>query len=232
MTIFRRLLLLSSALAMLGIGVVANAFEGSHRVMDWAQLLDLSSQQQADIKGIEASFLQHFQQLRDDAIPRWGQGFDEQRWLEQRARERELEAGIRQQLRQVLNESQRLKADTIVQRFHTKAAAGMLERITQKLDLTADQRHRLKKAQASIAADFHWPIDHRQMELTRIGVEKLLSEYLTPEQLEVAQQRRQNNNKRWPKPEDFRDDRERRDNRPRPPFDAPPRPDDLPFMHE
>jgi hypothetical protein len=207
MRILRQWLLLISLLPVLGFGMEVCAFEGPHRVMDWSELLDLSSKQQAEIARIETGFRQHFQQLRDESIPRWGQGFDEQQWLKQRAQERELEVGMRKQLQQVLTEAQRLQADTIVQRFHRKATAEMLERMVQELALSPAQWQRLEHSQAAITADFDWPMDHSQMEAARIGIEKLLSNVLTPEQLaEVQQQqRRREKRKRWPKPEDFRD---------------------------
>ena len=176
----------------------AMAFGGGHRVMNWSDLLELTDQQQQQIKNIESDYQQRFQKLRDTHGPDWGESFDEQQWLQERLAARDLFASMRIELQSALTSEQREKADGIVREFHSRATRDIIRRMSRGVELTEEQQADLDVLTKQVIEQFSWPVDHSQIEAGRVGIERVLGEVLTAEQLEVVQQREREERRSWP----------------------------------
>lgn len=182
------------------LSALALGFQGQHRVIDWALMLDLSEQQEQQLSDIENHYRQQVDALYEQSAPGWGKVGSDDQLLQQRQALRALQVEQRAAMIAVLTDDQRKKGAEAVRRFHIKMTRGLIRRMTEGLDLTDAQRKALDDGVLAITADHEWPLDHAQNETARVRMETLLAEHLTPAQLQQVQAERAEQMKRWPRP--------------------------------
>ncbi|MCY0964982.1 hypothetical protein [Parathalassolituus penaei] len=182
------------------LSATAMAFQGPHRVIDWALMLDLSEQQEQQLSDIENQYRKRIDALYEQAGPgAWGKVASDEEVLKQRQQLRAVQAEQRAAMIAVLTTEQRQKGAEAVRRFHIKMTRGLIQRMTANLTLTEAQKKALDDGVLRVTADHEWPLDHEQNEIARARMEALLSENLTPEQLKQVQDERAEQMKRWPR---------------------------------
>lgn len=189
-----------AAVAGLMIAAASTAFDGPQRVVDWADKLQLSAEQEKRIDDIQAGYQRRFEELRETNSPAWGKPQDDSVWLQERQQVRDMGRQMRADMQAVLTTEQRQKAVQLVRAFHVKMTTNLIQRMTRTLKLTEDQKQQFADGVLRITSDHDWPVDHEQHETARIRMETLMAEVLTPEQLEEVKASRREQLKRWPKP--------------------------------
>lgn len=147
--------------------------------MNWEESLQLTEEQQQNIRRIENDFRRHIQEM-DKAS------------AEQRKDEFER---MREEIRSVLTEEQRELARKQMEDQQKKLQLRNLSLLARALDLEPAQKQDLK--QTILAQQANWPMDKEQWDNFREAYDKRLHEVLTDEQMNQLEQMRERQRQKW-----------------------------------
>lgn len=176
-------------LLLLGIQQVY-AFNTSRHEIDWAQELQLSTQQQQAIQTLEEQYRKQHQQLH--------QNKERCRDTEQlKEKTAQLQQALFVDLQAVLNDEQRQKANQTIQQHHKRMQLRHAQEVAQTLNIPQQQRVELFADIEVIPFSYQWPLDLEQREQARQAFELLLNQHLTEEQQQQWHKKQQHASKKW-----------------------------------
>lgn len=157
----------------------AQADDERYRKMNWEESLQLSEEQQQNIRRIEDEFRRQIQQM-DEASPQ--------------QRKDEFER-MREEIRSVLTQEQRELARKQMEDQQRKLQLRNLSLLARALDLEPAQKQELKET--ILAQQATWPMDKEQWDNFREAYDKRLHEVLTQEQMTQLEDMRERQRQKW-----------------------------------
>lgn len=184
---------LSHTLSAVAVGVLmttaqAWGFEERHGKMDWEGTLNLTEEQEEQIDEIEDRYRKSFRELKASEMEK----------SESKDKRQALYLQMREEMRNVLTADQQKVAAEQVNKRHEERRSRHLDRLSEDLGLSDEQRKELEErlSQRSAAP---WPVDKEQRDADRKHFDKSLNAILTDEQKAQWQEMREKHREKWQK---------------------------------
>ena len=155
------------------------ADEERYRKMNWEESLQLTEEQQQDIRRIENAFRKQIHDMDASDVE---------------ARKNEFDR-MREEIRAVLTEEQRELAHKQMEDQQKKLQLRNLGLLARALDLEPEQKRELK--QTILAQQANWPMDKEQWDNFREAFDQKLHQVLTEEQLSDLEAMRERQRAKW-----------------------------------
>lgn len=166
----------------------------SDNQFDWAKTLELSTQQQQQIKDIEKKYRTEHKQLRiQDCQPQ----------DKLSASSTELDQQMHLDIHNVLTPTQKQQASEIIQTQHRQMQLGHAREVAHQLNLDKAQRKAFLDAIEDVEYSYQWPLNVQQRELARNVFEQVLMQQLNSDQLQQWQELSNKKSNRWHSPAEF-----------------------------
>lgn len=166
------------------------ALNMTHHQVNWEAALNLTQNQQAKIRSIEANYIEQQKKLikRHDSC---------QSSSHLKAKTEYLQQAMFSELQQVLQPDQLDKANQLIKRYHQQMQLRQLKIISNALVIDEQQKKELFVGIEAMPLDYQWPINMEQRELARQAFEVFLTEHLTEQQQNLWREKKQQDRKTW-----------------------------------
>lgn len=168
------------------------AWADHHHELDWAQTLALSSEQQQQIKTIEAKYRNQLKALHPNCN------------TEKRRRYLELQEQMRLEIQQILRPAQQKIAQQAIFKQRRIIQAQQAREVALALNMDAAQKDAFFAAVQQQTPSAQWPMSMEQQEQAREQFKALVKAHSSAKQWQAWQEQQTNNSKKWHQMDEFR----------------------------
>ena len=161
-------------------------FDDRQKKIDWESSLNLSDEQQEQIDAIEDKYRDRFREMKPS----------EAAGKERREQRQDLYVQMREEIRSVLTDEQQAIAEEQVRKRENEGREEHIERLSRKLDLTAEQKAELDEKLSSCSEE-EWPVSMKMREKDRRDFEKTVKSVLTEEQKKKWRKMQREERDKW-----------------------------------
>ena len=181
-------------LVLLSLTNLACANPYSNNELDWAKVLQLSSEQQQQIKIIENDYRTQHKNLKSgDCLLK----------DESLAKASKLKQLMHQDIHNILTHTQKQQAAELIQTQHRQMQLRRAREMARELNMDSTQRLLFLNDIDDIQFDYQWPFNVEQRERARALFEQVLEQHLNAEQHQQWQDMPDKLPKNWHKSNEF-----------------------------